>query len=212
MKQQMSAEARLALQQAAEWRLLGLLLHRPHGGWWSDIEALASEVEDAQLKQAAQSARKATESEYLAILGPGGSVSPREVAYRGMHDPGQILADIAAFHRAFGFAPRGEDPIDHVAVAAGFIGYLHLKVAYAQSHGNREAAQTAALAAERYLELHLCAYAAPLAERLVGSSLQYASMAAELLAARAGQPPESSQAESDPSELTCGACDDLLRV
>lgn len=55
------------------------------------------------------------------MLGPGGLASPREVAYRGMGDPGQILSDILAFHEAFAFRPEAEEPPDHVAVEAGFL-------------------------------------------------------------------------------------------
>ena len=43
-------------------------------------------------------------SEYLDVLGPGGSVSPREVAYRGRQDQAQIIADVSAFYGAFPFS------------------------------------------------------------------------------------------------------------
>jgi len=124
------AEPRLqdTLRQAAEWRLLGLLFERPREGWKREVEALRVEVADPEIRIAAELAgQEGTEGIYLALLGPGGAVSPREVTYRGMQDPGHILADIEAFHEAFAFHPDTEEPPDHLAVEAGFSGILGIE-------------------------------------------------------------------------------------
>jgi len=157
------------LRQAAAWRLNGLLLERPRAGWIEDVEALAREVADAGLGAAAQAARAATEGEYLSLLGPGGAASPREVAYRTMEDPSRLLADLSAWYEAFAYRPRAEDPPDHLAVEAGFVGYLLLKEALALSAGDQEAAETTAEARARFLEERLAPFIEGLAGRLEGT-------------------------------------------
>ena len=204
-----TSEMNAALVAAAQWRLLGLLFERPRSDWAEEIESLSREVEDPTLQRAATAAQDAREVEYIGILGPGGVVSPREVGYRGMHDPGHILSDIVAFHRAFGFQPRVEDPVDHVAVEASFMGYLHLKTAYALASSDADSAQTAASAAANFVQSHLQFFGAPLAERLAAVGPEYLVLASRALASRTGAPPMMPQLESDASELECGGCADL---
>lgn len=151
-----------SLSAAASWHLLALLLERPRAGWREEVEALAREVQDTELCAAAREVREAGEGEYLRLFGPGGQVSPREVAHRSWHDPGWVLADLARYYDAFAYRPRCEDPPDHVCIEAGFVGYLHLKEAVALAAVDAEAAQRAAEARRRFLEEHL----APLALRL----------------------------------------------
>jgi nitrate reductase assembly molybdenum cofactor insertion protein NarJ len=171
-----------ALSQAAAWRLAGLLFERPRPGWQQDVEALSKEVANPALKSAARDSCEGGEGLYLGLLGPGGTVSPREAAYRPKEDPGQVLADIAGFYSAFSFAPRTEDPIDHVSVEANFAGYLCLKTAYALEEGNPEAADTARRALQLFAEEHLEPFARALAGRLEGSGPAYLGRAARALA------------------------------
>lgn len=202
-----SREMNAALAAAAEWRLLGLLFERPRAGWLEEIEPLAREVEEPVLRSAAAAARRAVESDYLAVLGPGRAVSPREVGYRGMHDPGHILSDIGVFHKAFGFVPRREEPIDHIAVEASFVGYLLLKEAYAHAQGDADAAQTAASAAARFIESHLQYFAAPFAERTEAAGLEHVALAARVLAAHTGQPAMPPKFdEDDEGKFDCDGC------
>ena len=154
------------LEHAAHWHLLGLLLERPRPGWLERVRSLSQEVAHPQVLGAVADAHQATESTYLSLLGPGGVASPREVAYRGMSDPGRILADIQAFFKAWHFRPLVEDPVDHVAVQAGFIGYLHLKEAYALVAGSLEDAELCQRARARFLSEHLRYLAKPLARKL----------------------------------------------
>ncbi len=175
------------LREATEWRLLGLLFERPREDWWREVTSLCREVSDPDLRAATDAAKEeADEGLYLALLGPGGAVSPREVAYRAMEDPGHILAEIMAFYEAFAFQPASEEPPDHLAVEAGFLGYLCLKQAYARLRGSTDDAEIAAQAASRFCEEHLSRLAWSLADRLAKTEVQYLAIAARALTRRTG--------------------------
>ena len=195
------------IAEAATWRLLGLLLERPRAGWHAEVAALALEVADPDLRAAVQAAQTATEGEYLHLVGPGGIASPRAVAYAGYQDPGRVLAEIAEFYKAFAFQPRAEDPIDHVAVATGFVGYLALKEAFAEASGNNVAAKTTAEARQRFVETYLVMIAHPFAERVALAGPSYLMEVAQALAARVPAPTHPTLLAPDedvPAE--CGAC------
>jgi nitrate reductase assembly molybdenum cofactor insertion protein NarJ len=194
------------LREATAWRLLGLLLERPRDGWWQELEMLGREVADPEIKAAADAAREAAnEGLYLALVGPGGPVSLREVTYRGMEDPGRIIADISRFYEAFAFQPETEEAPDHLAVEAGFVGYLCLKEAFARTRGNAEEAEIAAKAAIRFREAHLSALAWPVAERLEIAAIRYLSLAASSLARRSGPQPDTTTTARD-GLLSCDDC------
>jgi nitrate reductase assembly molybdenum cofactor insertion protein NarJ len=193
------------LAEAAAWRLLGLLFERPREGWWQDVEALSHVVTDPEIRAAAAAVREeAGEGLYLALLGPGGLVSPREVTYRGMEDPGHILADISAFYEAFAFQPETEEAPDHLAVEAGFMGYLCLKEAYARARGNDEETEVVVKAAERFRETHLLTLAWPVVERMEKAGVRYLSLAAAALARRSGPRRDTEPTVKAPLRL----CDD----
>lgn len=101
-----NAEASL-ITTAAEWRLISLLLQRPRPGWLEEVGALAREVRDERLCAAAAAACDATEGAYLRLIGPGGAVSPREVASQPFQDPGHLLAQLATTYGAFASSARG---------------------------------------------------------------------------------------------------------
>lgn len=176
--QNSSTSSLKAIHQALRWRLIGLLLERPRTGWLSEVEALAAEINDESLREAAKSAADASEGTYLLMFGESGFVSPREVTYRPMEDPGQILANLAEFYNSFAFKPKAEDPSDHIAVESGFIGYLWLKEA---SAGNRELAELACSARNRFIENHLSVIARPLSERIMDTALSYLTATAHAL-------------------------------
>ncbi len=173
-----------ALAAAAEWRLLSLLLERPRPDCHREIAALRDEVRGVLLQAAANSVLSASEGEYLRLVGPGGAVSAREVAYCGHQDPGWVLSDVASFYQAFAFQPRAEDPMDHIAVEVGFVAYLFLKQAFAQAAGDREAAAVSAEARQRFIQTHLAPLATSVAARLAAVSRSYLLAVARLVAAR----------------------------
>jgi nitrate reductase assembly molybdenum cofactor insertion protein NarJ len=194
------------LRQAAEWRLLGLLFERPHDGWHEEVMRLSQEVGDGELKAAADAARdEATEGIYLAVVGPGGPVSLREVTYRGMEDPGRILADIGVYYEAFSFHPETEEAPDHLAVEAGFLGYLCLKEAYARARENDDEAGVAVQATARFRDEHLSALAWPVADRLQSAGARYLSLAAAAAARHSG-PGRDAGAAEDASLPHCDEC------
>jgi hypothetical protein len=98
-----------------------------------------------------------------------------------MEDPSRLLSELSAYYDAFAYRPRAEDPPDHVAVEAGFVGYLHLKEAMARAAGDMEAAGTAALARERFIEERLRPFAQALASRLEGAGGHLEAACASLL-------------------------------
>ena len=193
--------------EAAEWRLVGLLLERPRRGWHEEVATLSREVSDRRLRRAARAARGAGEGEYLRLLGPGGLASPREVTYQPFADPGQLLAELATIYDAFGFRPKVEEPIDHIAVEAAFVGYLLLKEAFAAARGDRTAVATTASARQYFVDAHLATLASAFAERLETAEVSYLLPLARLLAARLpARPAARPIASVDPVDV-CGACD-----
>jgi hypothetical protein len=199
-------EVAVRIAEAAAWRLLGLLFERPRPERNAAIDAIAREVADPELRAAAEHASDVREGAYLTALGPGGIVSPREASYRGTEDPAAVLSDLAAFYSAFAFTPDAEDPIDHVAVEAGFAGYLKLKEAYALARLDLDHAAAVAESFDRFLRDHLNAMAGPFARRLERAEAGPLAAAARCLVARAGDRPDSLPmlpGDTDESSIRC---------
>jgi hypothetical protein len=190
-----------ALAEAARWRLASLLLERPRPDWLDEVRALACEVRDPALRAAAEDAGDATEGDYLALLGPGGAVPAREVAYRRGRDPGWLLSDLTRYYEVFHYHPRAEDPVDHLSVEAGFIAYLWLKEAAALSAGDRDAAAVTGEARVAFLAEHLAGVVQAFARALesAGDSGHLAGAAAAL-ACRIPEPAPTAMARPDRAE------------
>jgi nitrate reductase assembly molybdenum cofactor insertion protein NarJ len=177
------------LRQAAEWRLIALLFEPPDEAWRDEVQSLGQSQSDELLREAAQSAlEEAAPGLYHSTFGPGGPVSPREVAYQKLVLPGALVSEIEGYYSAFGYCPRGDEPPDHLAVEAGFIAYLRLKEACAQSRDEAEPAAVTAEASQRFLVEHLAVMAQPLAAALADSPVRYLTLAAEALRRRIGEP------------------------
>ncbi len=175
------------LREAAEWRLLSLLLECPAGNWQEQIAALATGVADPGLHAAADAAREeAAEGLYHSIFGPGGPAPPREVSYHDSVQLGYLLSELESYYGAFSFAPATPETPDHISVEAGFVGYLRLKEAYALARGDTEHAAITAEAAQRFLDDHLANSAEPLANALRNSGVRYLALAGEALLERVG--------------------------
>lgn len=189
------------LAQASDWRLVGLLLERPRGTWWEQVASLVAGTADQDLQRAGALAEQASETHYLALLGPGGPLSPRESGHRRTADPARTLAEIRRFHQAFAFEPEREDPVDHVAVASAFVGWLRLKEAYAVANADSEAAEITRVAAERFQREHLAPCAQSLASALAELEGGYLEAAARALLARVGPRPADVEGDWVPEGL-----------
>jgi nitrate reductase assembly molybdenum cofactor insertion protein NarJ len=186
---------REALRDAAEWRLLGLLFACPDVAWRDQVRALAEEITDDDLREAAHAAQhEANEGRYHTTFGPGGPAAPREVSYQRSALSGQYLAELTAFYEAFGYCPPHDEPPDHVAVEADFMAYLKMKQAFAVACLQEEQVAVTADAAQAFLENHLAVVASPLAITLEASGIQYLARAAAALLARTGMPHDGAQA------------------
>lgn len=197
------------LREAAEWRLLSLLMAYPGEGWLERVTAIAGDIRDARLLQAAGAARKeATAGMHHSIFGPGGPVSPREATYTNGVQLGYLLSGISAFYNAFAYTPEGTEPADHISVEAGFIAYLRLKQAYALSCGEDEKAAITAAASSEFLREHVARMASPIAAGLGPIAPGYLVATGAVLAELAGNPPVelgTLSVPDDDEEALCGA-------
>jgi len=202
------SSAKDLLSKAAQWHLLSLLLSRPTAERKREVRQLREEVEPSLLRETAHAwEENAGEGAYLRLLGPGGIVAARAVAYRPFADPGWMLAEILRYHDAFGFHSTAEEPPDHIAVLVDFVAYLSLKEAYAGERGDDQAAALTRGAAERFVEEYLVPVAARLADRLEACGATDWSAAARLLADEIPTPPPAAQPSGEDEELsTCGGC------
>jgi len=181
---------RTLLSEAAEWRLIGLLFECPSDGWREQISALAGEVEDAELRAAAQQAlEQASEGLYHSVFGPGGPASPREITYQNTIQAGYFLSELLCYYESFAYRPVTQEPADHVSVETGFVAYLRLKEEFALANADSEHAAVTREAAQHFVEDHLSMIAGPLAARLSASEIGYLTLASAALLRRTGPPP-----------------------
>ena len=158
------AKQRRLLNEAVEWRLIGLLFQCPDSNWQHQVDALAEETPDADLRAAAAAANtEASAGLYHSIFGPGGPAPPREVSYRDWAQPGYLMSELTSYYRAFSYRPEMLEAADHVSVEAGFVAYLRLKEAYALASSDFEHAEVVAQASRQFIEDHLSVYARRLA-------------------------------------------------
>lgn len=170
------------MREAEDWRLVSLLLTCPCPGWKTELQFLGEECTAEDLKQAVTNAlNEADEGLYHSIFGPGGPAPPREVSYQHWAQPGLLLSEVTSYYQAFSFQPKEGEVLDHIAVEAGFIGFLRLKEAYARASELMEQAALTAEAARSFLTDHLAVIARPLAKNLAGSGVAYLETTAQAL-------------------------------
>jgi TorA maturation chaperone TorD len=181
-------ELRNLLRDAAEWRLLSVLFEYPVDDWRDRLSAVAADVTDERLIQAAHDAKEqASEGMHHSIFGPGGPVSPREATWTNGVQLGYLLSELNAFYRAFAFMPDTSEPIDHIAFECGFMAYLRLKQAYALACGSSADAESTARAAAEFAAEHLRTVAEPLATSLGHVAPSYLVLAGTVLLDRVGR-------------------------
>jgi nitrate reductase assembly molybdenum cofactor insertion protein NarJ len=204
-----SEDVRQLIEESVAWRMFSLAFERPRNGWREHVASIASDVADPDVRGVAELAKEqASEELFLDLFGPGGSISPREVAYRGLADPGHLLAALETIYGAFAYAPKSEECPDHVSVEAGFVGFLKLKQAFARIAGDAEAESIAKDAEAMFVADHLAPVAAGLCSRLDGDDAFYVARAARLMRERIGDVPVPEIVEpADDDEMGCaGGC------
>lgn len=195
------------LAEAARWRLHGLLLSRPTDERRTAVQALLPEVDDPELGAAARAwCANASEGGYLHLLGPGGLVPARAVAYRPFADPGWMLADITRYREAFAFHALTDEPADHIAVLIEMVSYLLLKEAYARECGDDVAADLTRDAREQLITAHVVPVVGPLAARLDACGATEWAAAPHLLAAQLPPPPATNVPLPDEDAPACSGC------
>jgi len=207
----MRTKERELLEQAAEWRLIGLLFECPKSDWLEQISNLAKEVQDPKLKLAVQAAEiEANEGLYHSILGPGGPAPAREISYNSWAEPGRMFSELTSYYKAFSFQPVIDETVDHIAMEVGFISYLRLKEAYAVACDAMEEAKITAEASEKFIAEHLNTVAEPLVNILEDLDVEYLKSAGQALLMRVGQakhkslPVFDSPSEIDECQFSCG--------
>jgi nitrate reductase assembly molybdenum cofactor insertion protein NarJ len=176
------------LREAAEWRLISLLLECPVGDWKTSVKNLANEIADSDLKAAAEFAQtQASEGLYHSIFGPGGPAPAREVTYRSWVQPGYLLSELSAFYSAFSFQPVTAEVPDHIAVETAFMAYLKLKQAFAEECGEQNKAEITARAALNFNNEHLAKMTEQIASSLASSGVDYLALASAALFKRVGR-------------------------
>jgi hypothetical protein len=179
------------LREAADWRLLGLLFECPSANWRHQVEGLAAETADAELRAAAQQAlQDAAEPLYHSVFGPGGPAPAREASCRESLQLGYLMSELNAFYEAFAYRPATLEAPDHVSVQIGFVGYLKLKEAFALASSDGGHAAITAEAAGRFIGEHLSVLAEPLAAALRNSGVHHLELAGAVLLRRVGPRPQ----------------------
>jgi len=173
------------LREAAEWRLLSLLLECPNDIWRAQVCDLAKAVEDPLLRTAAGKAlEEANEGLYNSLFGPGGPAAPREVSYSDSVQFGYLVSEIETFYDAFAYRPATHEAADHISVEAGFVSFLLMKQAFAEASGEAESASVTSDARQEFLKQHLVWIAEPLGERMEISGVGYLAFAGRWLGDR----------------------------
>lgn len=185
-----AARVQQLLTDASAWKLAAMLFACPQDDWKSQVMALAREVADARLQQAAREMiETASEGLYHSTFGPGGPAAAREISHREYVTPGAALAEINVSYEVFAFRPVTDEPPDHVAVEADFMAYLRVKEAYAVTRDAELQASIAAEAAARFAENHVAFIAEPLHTSLTQSGVEYLRLVSQWLLDRVGPAP-----------------------
>lgn len=215
-----SAAVRL-LEEAAEWRLYGLLFEYPTEQWRVNVESLLPNLPAAELRGVAEAALEhATEGLHIALFGPAGTVPVREVTYRGGVQFGYLMAELSAYYEAFGYEPGVAEASDHLAVQLGFVAFLKLKQAYAVMEGDSEKAALTEAAVKEFLREHVGTQAEPVAQRMAEFGPEYLETAIKRVVACVGPCPRSAyplmagDMDENEEQLSCGAAasDELVQL
>jgi TorA maturation chaperone TorD len=149
------------LQRAATYQFLALLFLPPtpelRGELDILVEALPEELRAAGRALIAEAGPE-VEHEYHALLGGSGRCRDCESDYQAnaLGGKGPLIADVAAFYRAFHFSPEAlRLAPDHITVELDFLGYLAMKTAYARHAGLTDERDICESAADSFVREHI---------------------------------------------------------
>lgn len=168
---------RAALASASLCRALSLAFRAPGEDLAAELRALAASLAEPERGRVLALAERVTpdhEVDYHRVLGAGGSCPCAEsdhLPWRTIGGKGAILGDVAAYYRAFAYHPEVEerDSPDRLSIELGFLGWLHLKEAFALSEGRAADARVCRDARESFTEEHLATWVDVLVDRLEAS-------------------------------------------
>jgi nitrate reductase assembly molybdenum cofactor insertion protein NarJ len=121
------------------------------------------------------------EPEFFSVLGPAGcAICESSYERAAQASRGPMLAQVAGFYEAFGYAPdRLREVPDHAAIELGFLSFLAIKVAFARFESQAEAASVAAQAYSDFHRQHLTEWLPACTDALQETgSKQYSAIAA----------------------------------
>jgi TorA maturation chaperone TorD len=158
------------LEQAAAHRVLSIFFSTPSDDLLAELRTLAPEVPDDLADAAARASRASArdlQGLYHRVLGPSGRVPDSECAYdvNTAGGSGPLIADLAAFYRAFAYDAGGA-PAEQIATELGFLGWLSLKSAYARVEASSAHMERVDQARRAFLRDHLGRWAMPFLDRL----------------------------------------------
>lgn len=145
------------LERASTYHFLALLFLPPTIEVLDELRVLAGALPGdlrADGEALAAGAGPEVELEYHALLGGSGRCRDCESDHEinALGGKGPLLADVAAFYRAFRFAAELRLAPDHIAVELDFLGFLAMKTACARHAGltdEREICEAAAASFQR---------------------------------------------------------------
>jgi nitrate reductase assembly molybdenum cofactor insertion protein NarJ len=169
----LSGDNREILTNAAEWRLIALLLERPRQHTLPQMGCFMNEVGDPYLKEIAELACNASDEVYLPVFGPGGLLPAREVDCVATLDRGRLLSQIGLLYETCSFAPRSDDPYDHIAVEADFISYLYKKEVQALLNDDERKGKAFSAIRQQFIREHFAPFLRELRKKLRGNEPVY---------------------------------------
>jgi TorA maturation chaperone TorD len=149
------------LEQSCTYRFLALLFQPPSPEMARELADLAGVLDESLREDGRALAFELgpdVEHDYHALLGGSGRCRDCESDYQvaALGGKGPLLADVAAFYRAFHFAADDHCLApDHVAVELDFLGYLAMKAAYARHASLIDEREICELAAEQFDRDHV---------------------------------------------------------
>lgn len=172
------------LSRAAVLQFASLALQPPTGEILSEMHDLVASLPDAAATDARAILavpRADWEPEFFSVLGPAGcAVSESSYERAAQASRGPLLAQVAGYYDAFGYAPdRLKEVPDHAAVELGFLSFLAMKIAFATFESKSEEASVASQAYDDFNRQHVAEWLPGCLETIEGTGSElYTAIAA----------------------------------